>query len=87
MIKDFMLKHTEEYSKIVDNYMVRQFLKPGITGWAQVNGFRGEIKGNEQISGRVQCDIWYSENWSLWLDLRIMFLTIYNMVKGEHNAF
>lgn len=82
-----MLRHTEDYSKIVNNYMVRHLLKPGITGWAQVNGYRGEINGNEQILGRVECDIWYSENWSLWLDMRVVFLTVYNMFKGEQNAY
>jgi putative colanic acid biosynthesis UDP-glucose lipid carrier transferase len=82
-----MLRHTEDYSKMVSNYMVRQLLKPGITGWAQVNGYRCEIKGNEQISGRVESDIWYSENWSLWLDIKVMFLTIFNMFKGEQNAY
>jgi putative colanic acid biosynthesis UDP-glucose lipid carrier transferase len=82
-----MLKHTEDYSKIVDKYMIRQFLKPGISGWAQVNGYRGEIHGNEQIIGRVECDIWYSENWSLWLDVRIIFLTVYKVLSGEKNAY
>lgn len=82
-----MLKHTEDYSKIVDQYMIRQFVKPGISGWAQVNGFRGEIHGNEEIIGRVECDIWYAENWSLWLDVRIMFLTIFSVLKGEKNAY
>ena len=82
-----MLKHTEDYSKIVQQYMVRQFLLPGISGWAQVNGYRGEIHGNEQIIGRVECDIWYSENWSLWLDIRIIFLTVYKILVGEKNAY
>jgi putative colanic acid biosysnthesis UDP-glucose lipid carrier transferase len=82
-----MLKHTEDYSKVVNHFMLRQFLKPGISGWAQVNGFRGEIHGNEQIIGRVECDIWYSENWSLWLDVRIIFLTIYQIIKGGENAY
>ena len=70
-----MLKHTENYAKLVDQYMIRQFLKPGITGWAQVNGYRGEIHGNEQIKDRVAHDIWYSENWSLWLDIKIILRT------------
>lgn len=82
-----MLRHTEEYSKIVESYMIRQFLKPGITGWAQVNGFRGEIHGNEEIIGRVECDLWYSEYWNPWLDFRIMFLTAYNVFRGEKNAY
>ena len=82
-----MLKHTEEFSTLTDDYMIRQFLKPGITGWAQVNGFRGEIKELAHIKKRVEHDLWYLENWSLWLDLRIIFLTVYNAVKGEENAY
>lgn len=81
-----MLKHTEEYSNLIDNYLVRHFAKPGITGWAQVNGFRGETKELEQMSGRIEYDIWYIENWSLLLDLKIIFLTVYNMFKGDKNA-
>ncbi len=82
-----MLKHTEIYSKITEHYMIRQFLKPGITGWAQVNGYRGEITQNEQVLNRINYDIWYLENWSLWLDIKIIFLTAYNIFKGEENAF
>lgn len=82
-----MVKHTSDYSKLVDQYMIRQFLKPGITGWAQVNGYRGEITDTEQIRNRVQYDLWYLENWSVWLDIRIMFLTVYNVFRGEQNAF
>ncbi|RZK25683.1 MAG: undecaprenyl-phosphate glucose phosphotransferase [Flavobacterium sp.] len=82
-----MLKHTEEYSQLVDQYMIRQFLKPGITGWAQINGFRGEVKGHEEIQGRVDCDLWYSQNWTTWLDFRILLLTAYNIFKGEENAY
>lgn len=82
-----MLKHTEEYSAIIQQYMVRHFLKPGITGWAQVNGFRGEITDNLHLRKRVEHDIWYMENWSVYLDLRIIFLTVVNTVRGEKNAF
>ena len=82
-----MVKHTTDYSKIVDQYMIRQFLKPGITGWAQVNGYRGEITDNEQIIGRVNEDLWYLENWNIWLDIRILFLTVYKVFKGDDNAF
>ena len=82
-----MLKHTEDYSNLEDQYMIRQFLKPGITGWAQVNGYRGEITELYHIKKRVEYDLWYLENWSLWLDLRIIFLTVYNVFKGEENAF
>ena len=64
-----MLKHTEEYSHLINKYMVRHFVKPGITGWAQVTGFRGETKELWQMEGRVQRDIWYIEHWTFLLDL------------------
>jgi putative colanic acid biosysnthesis UDP-glucose lipid carrier transferase len=82
-----MVKHTTDYSKIVDQYMIRQFLKPGITGWAQINGYRGEITEDSQIINRVNDDLWYLENWNIWLDLRIMFLTVYKVFKGDEKAF
>lgn len=82
-----MIKHTNDYSKAVDQYMVRQFLKPGITGWAQINGFRGEITSAEQIENRVNKDLWYLENWTLWLDIQIIFLTVYQVLKGDDKAF
>ncbi len=81
-----MLAHTEQYRKIVDKYMVRHFLKPGISGLAQVNGYRGETKDTGLMEKRVEHDIWYMGNWSLMLDLRIVFLTIINTFKGEENA-
>jgi exopolysaccharide biosynthesis polyprenyl glycosylphosphotransferase len=81
-----MLSHTEQYRKIIDKYMVRHFLKPGISGLAQVNGYRGETKDTGLMEKRVEHDIWYMENWSLMLDLRIVFLTIINTLKGEENA-
>jgi hypothetical protein len=58
--------------------MIRHFVKPGVTGWAQVNGFRGEIKGDEQLQKRIEYDIWYLENWNLWLDTRIILMTAFN---------
>lgn len=82
-----MLKHTDDYSQIVDEYHVRQFAKPGITGWAQINGYRGEIINPEQIKTRVNLDVWYLENWTLWLDIQILFLTIYKVVKGDKKAY
>jgi putative colanic acid biosynthesis UDP-glucose lipid carrier transferase len=82
-----MTKHTTDYSKILNHYMIRHFLKPGITGWAQIHGFRGEIKYMEDINNRVEYDLWYLENWSLWLDTRIIFMTAFNMAKGEKNAY
>ena len=82
-----MVKHTSDYSQIVDEYMIRQFIKPGITGWAQINGYRGEITNPEQIQMRVNKDIWYLENWTLWLDIQILFLTIYFIFKGDEKAY
>src|SRR4051794_13558729 len=82
-----MLKHTDEYSKMINQFMVRQFLKPGITGWAQINGYRGEIKTIDDIRKRVEYDLWYLENWSLWFDTKILFLTIYKIIVGDKNAF
>jgi len=82
-----MVKHTNDYSKIVDQYMIRHFLKPGITGWAQINGFRGEITDPKQIKMRVSNDLWYLENWNVWLDMRILFLTIYSVFRGDKNAY
>jgi putative colanic acid biosynthesis UDP-glucose lipid carrier transferase len=67
--------------------MVRHFAKPGITGYAQVTGFRGETKDLSEMEGRVKRDVWYIENWSFGLDLRIIFMTVYNMLKGEENAY
>jgi putative colanic acid biosynthesis UDP-glucose lipid carrier transferase len=82
-----MLKHTEEYSALIDKYMVRHLVKPGVTGWAQVTGYRGETKTLEQMEGRVKRDVWYIENWSFFLDLKIIVVTIINMFKGERNAY
>jgi putative colanic acid biosynthesis UDP-glucose lipid carrier transferase len=82
-----MLKHTEQYSELIHTYLVRHLIKPGITGWAQVNGYRGETNTLEQMQKRVEYDIWYIENWSLFLDFKIIFKTITNMFKGEKNAF
>jgi putative colanic acid biosynthesis UDP-glucose lipid carrier transferase len=81
-----MLKHTDNYSRIIGQYMVRQFVKPGITGWAQIKGFRGETT-LEQMKSRVEHDLWYMENWSLMLDIKIMFITVLNTMRGEKNAF
>lgn len=82
-----MLKHTEEYSRLIDKFMVRHLVKPGITGWAQVNGYRGETKTLKDMEDRVKKDVWYIENWSFILDLKIVFNTVLNAVKGEENAY
>ncbi len=82
-----MLKHTEQYSSLIDKYMVRHLVKPGVTGWAQVTGYRGETKTLEQMEGRVKRDVWYIENWSFFLDLKIIVVTLLNMFRGEKNAY
>ncbi|MEM6262158.1 MAG: undecaprenyl-phosphate glucose phosphotransferase [Bacteroidota bacterium] len=81
-----MVKHTEEYAPMIDKYMVRHFVKPGITGWAQVNGFRGQTEEPELMQKRIEHDMWYVENWDIFLDMRIVLLTVFNMIKGEENA-
>ena len=82
-----MLKHTEEYANLIDNFMVRHGVKPGITGWAQVNGFRGPTQTVGQMANRVTYDIEYIEDWSLWVDIKCVFFTVFNAIKGEENAF
>lgn len=82
-----MLKHTVEYSQLINKFMVRHFVKPGITGWAQVTGYRGETKELWQMEGRVMRDIWYIEHWTFLLDLYIMYKTVYNAIHGEKKAY
>lgn len=82
-----MVKHTEEYSALIDQYMVRHWVRPGITGWAQVTGARGETKELWQMKDRINKDIWYIENWSMMLDIRIIFMTIWNAVRGDKQAY
>jgi Undecaprenyl-phosphate glucose phosphotransferase len=81
-----MLRHTEEYSQIIENFMVRHMVKPGLTGWAQVTGYRGETGQPELMAKRVEKDVWYIENWSFLLDLQIITMTVKNMITGDENA-
>jgi putative colanic acid biosynthesis UDP-glucose lipid carrier transferase len=81
-----MLKHTEEYSNIISKYMVRHFIKPGITGWAQINGYRGDLN-RILMEKRVEFDIWYMENWSLLLDIKIILKTVVKVFKWDRNAY
>lgn len=81
-----MVQQTQEYSELIDKYMLRHTLKPGITGWAQVNGFRGPTDELWKMEKRVEYDVWYAENWNFMLDVKIMFLTVVNAVRGEQNA-
>jgi putative colanic acid biosynthesis UDP-glucose lipid carrier transferase len=82
-----MLKHTQLYSELIDKYMVRHLVKPGITGWAQISGYRGETRTIEQMERRVRADVWYLENWTFLLDLKIVFVTIINTIRGDKRAF
>lgn len=82
-----MLRHTEEYRRLINKYMVRHYVKPGISGWAQVHGYRGQTEELWQMEKRVEHDVWYIEHWSIFLDLRIIVMTLLNAFKGEENAF
>ncbi len=82
-----MLLHTEQYSNDINNFMVRHFIKPGITGWAQVKGYRGETKKLEDMEKRVKYDIWYLENWNIFFDFKIIYLTILNVIYGDSKAY
>jgi len=82
-----MLSHTEMYAQRVNKFMVRHFVKPGITGLAQTKGYRGEVEKETDIINRVKYDIFYMENWSLLLDIKIIFVTIFNTIKGEDKAY
>jgi Undecaprenyl-phosphate glucose phosphotransferase len=81
------LRLNDQYRDIIDKYMVRHFVRPGITGWAQVNGLRGETRTPELMERRVEMDIWYLENWSFWLDLRIVVKTVTNMFGKDEMAY
>lgn len=82
-----MVSHTHMYAERIDKFMVRHFVKPGITGLAQVSGYRGEVETENDIIHRVKYDIFYLENWSLFLDIKIIFLTVYNIIKGDDKAY
>ena len=82
-----MLLHTEEYSALIDKYMLRHWVRPGVTGWAQVNGARGETHELWQMEDRIKKDIWYIENWSPSLDIKIMIKTVTNVFKGDKQAY
>ncbi len=82
-----MLKHTTEYSTPINEYMVRHLIKPGITGWAQISGYRGETKTLAEMEGRVKADIWYMEHWSFMLDLYIVYKTIICSFIPDEKAY
>ena len=80
------LAHDDQYSDVLSNYAFRNHVKPGITGWAQVHGYRGETIRLEQMKARVDCDLWYINNWDLLLDLKILALTVFEVVR-RRNAY
>lgn len=82
-----MLRHTTEYSQLINRFMLRHLAKPGITGLAQVSGYRGETKHLEQMEGRIRYDIEYIENWTFLLDMKIIYKTIINMLTKDENAY
>ena len=82
-----MLRHTEDYSKAILNFMDRHQVKPGITGLAQVSGYRGETKELETMAKRVEADMRYLQNWSFWLDLKIVALTVVQAFQADENVF
>ena len=78
--------HDNEYTKLIGNYAFRHHVKPGITGWAQVNGFRGETPDLDSMKKRVELDLWYINNWTIWLDLWIVACTCFEVMRGR-NAY
>jgi undecaprenyl-phosphate galactose phosphotransferase/putative colanic acid biosynthesis UDP-glucose lipid carrier transferase len=80
------LAHDDKYAEVLSEYAFRNHVKPGITGWAQVNGFRGETVRIEQMKARVDRDLWYINNWDLLLDLKILALTCFEVVR-RRNAY
>ncbi|MGN1376384.1 MAG: undecaprenyl-phosphate glucose phosphotransferase [Prevotella sp.] len=82
-----MLAHTDYYSNLISDYMIRHYVKPGITGWAQTHGERGETKTVDDMKRRIERDIWYIEHWSFWLDIQIIGKTALDMICGDKKAF
>ena len=76
----------ESFRTVIPGYMLRHKIKPGITGWAQINGWRGETDTQQKMEMRVQYDLEYLRRWSVWFDLKIIFLTIFKGFVGE-NAY
>src|SRR6185295_324055 len=82
-----MLKHTEQYGKLIEEFMGRHYVKPGITGLAQCLGYRGEITDITDIRNRVRMDRYYIENWSFLFDLKIIYMTIISLLRGSEKAY
>ena len=81
------ISHNDKYALMANKFMARHFVKPGITGLAQIKGCRGEVETDEDIINRVKYDIFYMENWSILLDIEIIFETIIKLIKGDEKAF
>jgi putative colanic acid biosynthesis UDP-glucose lipid carrier transferase len=82
-----MLRHTEDYRKLIDKFLGRHYVKPGITGLAQCMGYRGETRNLSDMENRVRLDRYYIENWTFWLDIKIIFLTIVSLIRGSDKAY
>jgi putative colanic acid biosynthesis UDP-glucose lipid carrier transferase len=82
-----MLCQTKKYAELIDSFMIRHFVKPGITGWAQVNGLRGQTTTVDEMMRRVEADVWYLKHWSFLLDMKIILLTISKTLKGDKSAY
>ncbi len=80
------MAHDEHFDKLVGKYAYRQHVKPGITGWAQVHGYRGQMRTVSDVERRINLDLWYIDNWSLALDIKILFMTLIEVLRGE-NAY
>jgi lipopolysaccharide/colanic/teichoic acid biosynthesis glycosyltransferase len=77
------LAHDNYYDQLISKYVYRHHMKPGLTGWAQANGFRGETPTIDLMEKRVEYDVWYVGNWSIWLDIRIIFRTAVALMYQE----
>jgi exopolysaccharide biosynthesis polyprenyl glycosylphosphotransferase len=82
-----MIAHTEQYRQLIDQYMVRHWIKPGVTGLSQVKGYRGETTDPRMMKNRIKVDVFYLEHWTFLLDLKVVLLTVYNALRGEDNAY
>lgn len=85
------ISFNNKYSEVVEEIKMRHNVKPGITGWAQIHGLRGDVaneeENNKRTRKRIDFDLWYIENWTFWLDVQIISLTVWRMIKGDPNAY
>ncbi len=79
-----MVSEDKQITQLIQRYKVRQYIKPGITGWAAIKGFRGGTSNLDLMQKRIDHDIWYLENWSLWLDVKICAKTLWNLVRQKN---